>query len=168
MQQGGKAVRCLVVGAVLLAGAAPAAAQDWVIGGGFADFTRSNAVDTAALVLERHFRPFYSDARWAVGWGAALTAHRTGDLFFGVGLVATYAIDSRWFVEGSVMPGAFDEDLQFNDLGSTFEIRSLLGLGYRFEGGSKLSLAITHKSNASTAAVNPGVNSILLRWHLPF
>ncbi|MFC3118764.1 acyloxyacyl hydrolase [Jhaorihella thermophila] len=44
-------------------------------------------------------------------------------------------------------------------------MRSLLGLGYRFGNGSALSLAVSHKSNASTSNFNPGANSIFLRWH---
>jgi lipid A 3-O-deacylase len=77
-------------------------------------------------------------------------------------------VPNRWFIEGSVLPGAFFEKVVENDLGSTFEIRSLLGIGYTFDSGNRLSLAVTHKSNASTASKNPGVNAVLIRFRRQF
>ena len=66
------------------------------------------------------------------------------------------------------MPGAFFEGESRNDLGSEFEIRSLIGVGYRLDNGDSISLAVTHKSNASTSSFNPGVNAVLLRYHRSF
>jgi len=54
-----------------------------------------------------------------------------------------------------------------NDLGSVFEIRSTLATGKRLKNGRAISMGCTHKSNASTAAKNAGVNALLLRWHFP-
>ena len=66
-----------------------------------------------------------------------------------------------------MLPGAYIEGTALNDLGSTFEIRSQLAVGKRFKSGKALSLALSHKSNASTADINPGVNALTLRWHIP-
>ncbi|CUH50164.1 Lipid A 3-O-deacylase (PagL) [Ruegeria atlantica] len=66
------------------------------------------------------------------------------------------------------MPGYFSKSEELNDLGGSFQIRSLLGVGYTLNSGNKVSVAITHKSNASTQQENPGVNSVLLRYHLAF
>ncbi|MEM1007273.1 MAG: acyloxyacyl hydrolase, partial [Pseudomonadota bacterium] len=44
----------------------------------------------------------------------------------------------------------------------------LLGVGYSLDNGNKISLAVTHKSNASTDDPNPGVNAFFLRYHLGF
>ena len=70
-------------------------------------------------------------------------------------------------LKNSVMPGAYFESSPGNDLGSTFEIRTVLAVGKRFANGKAVSLAFSHKSNASTADENPGVNSLTLRWHIP-
>jgi len=91
-----------------------------------------------------------------------------GDIHIGIGLIGIYDFANRWFVEGSVMPGYFSEGVDRNDLGGEFQIRSLLGVGYTLDNGNKVSLAITHKSNASTQDDNPGVNSALLRYHYAF
>lgn len=154
--------------AVLLAAlAGPAQAQSWVAGAGFSDFSDSLSEDTAILSAEYHFTPFYTRERLSAGWGAALSVFGTGDVHLGGGITGTYLLGGDWFLEGSVMPGVYVENETLNDLGSAFEIRSLIAVGHRFENGQAVSLALTHKSNASTAAENPGVNSLLVRWHVP-
>ncbi len=115
-----------------------------------------------------HHKPFHQATRFSVGWGTALSLHENGDFHIGLGVVGLYALNERWFVEGSVMPGYFNPSIDLNDLGGDFQIRSLLGLGYALDNGNSVSLAITHKSNASTNDDNPGVNAVLLRYHLGF
>lgn len=152
----------------LFALVAPAAAQEWVFGVGYSDFSRNGAEDSALISAEYHHTPFYENGRLSSAFGAVLSAQTEGDVFVGAGLVATLDLNDKWFLETSVMPGAFFESAALNDLGSTFEIRSLLGVGRNLNNGQKVSLAILHKSNASTGNINPGVNSVLLRWHTSF
>lgn len=149
----------------LLTGSAQA--QSWIAGAGFADFSDGIAQDTSILSVEYHFDPFHTGDRLRAGFGAALSVFGTGDVHVGGGIAGTYDLKNRWFLEGSVMPGLYAHNDTLNDLGSAFEIRSLIAVGRRFESGHGLSLALTHKSNASTAAENPGVNALLLRWHFP-
>ncbi|MGR3760287.1 acyloxyacyl hydrolase [Roseobacteraceae bacterium NS-SX3] len=147
--------------------AAPAAAQEWSLGAGYSDFSRDGAEDGAAFAVEYRHRPFFERNRLTAHFGAALEVQDSGDVFAGAGIVGQWSLSRGWFVEASVMPGAYAENVDLNDLGSTFEIRSLLGVGRRLDNGHGVSLAIAHKSNASTADSNPGVNTVLLRWHLP-
>lgn len=161
----------IVLGLVLLSGpgaATRAEAQEWIAGAGFADFNFRRSQDTALLSLEYIHEPFHSASRFEAAWSGAAQVHATGDIFVGIGITATYALGGSWFVQGSVMPGAYVEHLSVNNLGSRFEIRSLLGVGYRLGGRDALSLAVSHLSNASTAQFNPGVNSVLLRYHRRF
>jgi len=159
-------IRLGALALVMAAGQAPA--QEVVLGAGYANYNGRTAIDDWAFALEYHHRPFFERNRFALAFGAALSADMRGDAHAGVGLVATYDLSPRWFVEASVMPGAYWENISFNDLGSRFQIRSLLALGYVFETGNKVSLALTHKSNASTASYNPGVDTALLRYHVAF
>ncbi len=163
---GGLAITAALMWLLVLPSAT--SAQEWILGAGFADFSRQGAVDGAILSLEYHHTPFYTRGRLDIGWAGAAVVHDTGDAFLGVGLTGRYALDANWFIDATVLPGVFVENEALNNLGSAFEIRSLLGIGYRFDNGAALSLALTHKSNASTAPINPGVNSILLRWHFAF
>lgn len=158
----------LLVLAFTLATTGAAQAQSVILGAGFADFSSGAGDDQAVLSLEYQHRPFYEATRFSASWGAALTVDTDGDTHLGIGLVGLYTFADRWFIEGSVLPGYYDAASSRNDLGGEFQIRSLLGLGYTLDNGNKVSLALSHISNASTHEVNPGVNSVLLRYHYAF
>ncbi len=160
--------KTLALLAVLALSAGAAHAQSIILGAGFADFSDSDSDDNALIALEYQHRPFHQAARFSVGWGAALSIDEAGDTHIGAGLVGLYSLNDRWFLEGSVMPGYFSEADELNDLGGSFQIRSLLGVGYTLDNGNKVSLAITHKSNASTQEDNPGINALLFRYHFAF
>jgi len=161
-------VKNILMAGSLLLWATTAGAQDWVVGFGYTYFSESDADDSAVLSLEYHHEPFFTRGRWEIGAAFSLSAHTAGDVFAGVGISGIYQLNDRWFLEGSVLPGLFIESSFENDLGSAFEIRSLLGLGYALNSGDRLSLAITHKSNASTSSINPGVNAVQVRWRRRF
>ncbi|MEX0316567.1 MAG: acyloxyacyl hydrolase [Ruegeria sp.] len=152
----------------ILAGATSVQAQTLIVGAGYADFSFSQSLDQGLISLEYQHRPFHQGERLSTGLGGALSVHENGDVHVGAGVYGIYSFNQRWFVEGSVMPGFFSEADEINDLGGSFQIRSLLGLGYTFDNGNRLSVAITHKSNASTNDSNPGVNAALLRYHFAF
>ncbi len=153
--------------ALALSAAAPADAQEISIGLGYSEFSRPGAENSAVISLDYRHRPFYEKGRFSAGFGAALDVQETGDLFVGAGIAGKWALQNQWFIDASILPGAYFENVSLNDLGSTFEIRSMIGFGRSFANGTALSLSLSHKSNASTAAINPGVNSFHLRWHIP-
>ncbi len=145
----------------------PAHSQEWIVGTGFADFSSSRSKDTAIVSAEYHSSPFYIRKDLELRWGGAVSILGTGDVHLGGGPVGIIDLGHRWFAEVSVMPGLYAHLTAENDLGSVFEIRSTLAVGKRLKNGGAISMALTHKSNASTAAKNPGVNALLLRWHFP-
>lgn len=145
-----------------------AAATDWVLGIGSSHFNRNGATGGGIFSTELHSDPFFTRGRFSLGFAGVATLHSSGDVFVGAGLSALYDFHSHWFLEGSVAPGYFAASRSANSLGSAFEIRSLLGLGYELDSGDRVSLAVTHKSNAGTSRRNPGVNSVLLRYRHRF
>ncbi len=157
--------KALTTLALFMAFAGPSHGQEWV--GSISGWElRSGA--KAAMMLELHGKP-----RWDYGWlklglGAGVGADTDGSAWIGGGVVAKAPLSNRWFVEASVMPGYYHAATAKADLGSDFEVRSLLGLGYRFDNGSALSLAAGHVSNASIGHMNPGMNGIMLRYHRSF
>ncbi len=54
------------------------------------------------------------------------------------------------------------------DLGGGFEFREGVTAGYKFEDGQRLGLALHHLSNASIYDRNPGVETLTVRYTLPF
>ncbi|WP_420006670.1 acyloxyacyl hydrolase [Arenibacterium sp. LLYu02] len=142
-------------------------ADQLIFGAGFANYSHEAAENSAVFAVEYQGKPFLQRPRLEARWAVAAELQAKGDAFVGGGISGRWALPKSWFVEASVMPGLYLNGPQGNDLGSTFEIRSLLGLGRELKNGTALSLAIAHKSNASTGRINPGVNSLILRWHCP-
>ncbi|MEP2534216.1 acyloxyacyl hydrolase [Shimia sp.] len=146
----------------------PASAQEIILGLGYSDFSLGSASDATVVEIEYHHKPFHHIGRLSFEWGAVLSTDTEGNNFIGAGLVNKYAVTDAWFVELSLMPGAYFEGSSLNDLGNTLEFRSVLGLGYRWNEKSAMSLAFQHKSNAGISTTNPGVNSVLVRYHRSF
>ena len=164
-----KTARQLAIVACMIAtGGIPVVAQELIIAAGGTQFSDDRATNSALASLEYRHSPFLGAGKIDVALAAAAIAHTSGDVFLGGGLSAQYRRHPRWFIEASVMPGAYWENEQGNGLGSTFEIRSQLALGYTLKSGDRISIGISHKSNASTAEFNPGVNSLTVRWHFSF
>jgi len=162
------ALHLAIVASVIATVGPPVAAQELIVGAGYTQFFDDLSIDSAQVSLEYRPSPFYERGRIDIALAAATVVHTSGDFFLGGGLSARYALHQQWFIEASVMPGAYWENEQANGLGSTFEIRSQLALGYTLKSGNRISVGISHKSNASTAESNPGVNSLSARWHFTF
>lgn len=152
----------------LLASTSGAWAADWVLALGSSNFNDNTADNSAITSTELHSNPFFNRNRFSTSYMGVITAHSSGDVFVGVGLSALLGFNTHWFIEGSIAPGYFNESSPGNDLGSAFEFRSIIGVGYALESGDRISIAVTHKSNAGTANRNPGVDSVLLRYRHSF
>lgn len=102
------------------------------------------------------FRPTY---------GLSLTTE--GSAWFGIGWKwsSQYVYDSPFFVETSLMPGIYAKG-DGPDLGGIWQFRSALGVGYEFEDGSSLTVSYDHRSNADTQAINPGLETLSIRYGL--
>jgi hypothetical protein len=105
------------------------------------------------------------DFLWLKPW-AGLEATSDGSVWGGIGVLMDITFFDSIILTGSIAPGLY-EDGGGKDLGSVFEIRSQVELGYQFENKSRLSLAFSHTSNASIADDNPGVEVLSLYYHLP-
>lgn len=155
--------------ALVFTGAVPVSAADWIVGLGTTDFSRDGASDEAALVIEVHGPTLGRIGRFDLGFGGALEVDSEGDYWVGAGVAALGSIgNGPWFVEASLMPGFYDEAIQENDLGGNLQFRSLLGLGYAFANGARISLAASHKSNGGFEDENPGANAISVRYRRGF
>ncbi|WP_417250561.1 acyloxyacyl hydrolase [Celeribacter sp.] len=135
------------------------------IGAGYSDYSYSAGSDGAAFAVQYTFHPFYERGNFRARYATGFDLHETGDIHVGFGVAGRWDMANDWFVDVSVMPGLYFEQVPENDLGSTFEFRSQIGLGKYLANGNAVSLSLAHKSNASTTRFNPGVNSLLLRWH---
>lgn len=147
--------------------AQPTTAQELTLGVSAIEFS-DRGQGGGALALEYRHRPFYEGRIVSVAFGANGTATGQGDAFIGAGVWTRWQWLSGWLIDLSVMPGAFEEGIEGNDLGQTFEIRSLLGAGFQFDNGSAVSASIFHMSNAGLGDINPGADGFLIRYHHGF
>ena len=161
-------MRAAITGLALLFLAQPVAAGDVVFGAGSTFNSGRTSQESVVLQFELHSDPIWQLGRVDFGVAGAIDLHDNGEYWAGGGLAALWPLDHRWFIEASVMPGYFGGAGAQADLGSHFEIRSLLGIGRQINDRVSLSLAVTHKSNASTADRNPGVNMLELRTRWRF
>ena len=161
-------MRKLLAAAAIAALASPALAQELVLGAGHSAFLAPRATDSAVVSLAWHSRPLGQIGKGTVSGIIVADLHAAGDRFAGIGLAARWPLRSGWFVEAGLAPGAYRAGKPGNDLGSDLEIRSHLAIGRSLGGGRALSVAFVHKSNAGTGRINPGMHTVLLRWHQAF
>lgn len=100
-------------------------------------------------------------------FGASLSD--MGDYWIGAGAKWTTQGFSAGplFVEASLMPGYYGRG-DGPDIGGSLQFRSALGVGYGFDNGMTVLAAYDHRSNADTQELNPGLETISLRFAIPF
>jgi hypothetical protein len=96
-------------------------------------------------------------------YGASATAD--GDLWVGVGAKWTSKNINAGplFIEASLMPGLYAQN-DGPDIGGTLQFRSALGAGYEFDNGGTLTVLYDHRSNGDTQALNPGLETLGIRY----
>ena len=142
------------------------ASQEAIFGLGVTDQPNAGS-DNEVLSVEYVHKPFYEHDRFSAALASNFNITTDSDWFLGAGIAMRWHWDNGWFAEGSFMPGYSEAGLEGNDLGNDLVFRSALSVGYEFERGGRWSAAVTHTSNASLGDENPGVDKLLLRYHLP-
>jgi lipid A 3-O-deacylase len=98
---------------------------------------------------------------------AGVNADVDKDAFAYGGVQYDYAINEKWSLTPSFAAGAFHHG-DGKDLGGAINFRSALGVDYRLSNDSRIGLGISHISNAGIYKRNPGAESVMLTWSMPF
>ena len=130
---------------------------------GYFDFNRKKDESAEFRLEYRSNRKFFQFKPFFVGsivtngmnfWGGGILI----DVYFGRKVVLTPSFaPTFWFGE--------TDDL---DLGHVIEFRSQVEMAYRFEDRSRIGLSVSHYSNASLGSENPGSESFMLNYSVPF
>ena len=104
-----------------------------------------------------HFKPF-----------VAIAGTSTSQGFLGAGILLDVFLGRRFVVTPSFAPHFYTGGNSKLDLDYPLEFRSQLELAYRFDDRSRLGLAVSHYSNASLGDTNPGTESAMLYYSVPF
>ena len=91
-----------------------------------------------------------------------------GMTFLGVGGVIDVYFGRRLVVSPSFTPTWWRGKTSDLDLGHSLEFRSRLEVAYRFDDRSRLGVSFSHSSNASLGETNPGTESFMLNYSIPF
>ena len=98
---------------------------------------------------------------WSAGWAIAAHSEADNDRWVGFGVSGEYAITDNLFLEASFMPGYYSEGA--TDLGGNLHFRTTVGIGYSLSDAYAVSMAVSHWSNGSIEAWNPGTDMVMLR-----
>ena len=103
-----------------------------------------------------HFSPF-----------VGLRANANGATYGYGGLGLDIFFGKRWVLTPNFAVGIYGNG-DSKDLGHAVEFRSGVELAYRFDDHSRLGLTFHHISNAGLDQMNPGTESLLLMYSMPF
>ena len=158
--------RLLIGVAALFVATAPAVAEEPAfisIGAGYYDLFDDQSAGEARLEYRFSetqklffFTPF-------VGVTATTDAATYG--YAGVGIDIFFG--KRWVATPNFAVGLYG-DGDGKDLGHAVEFRSGLEVAYLFDNYSRLGLSFTHISNAGLGERNPGVESLVVVYSMPF
>ncbi len=99
---------------------------------------------------------------------AALAGTSTGSGFFGAGVLLDVYFGRRIVVTPSFAPHFYVGGNSKLDLDYPIQFRSQLEIAYRFDDRSRLGLALSHYSNSSLGDTNPGTESLMVYYSVPF
>jgi hypothetical protein len=147
---------------LMLTVAAPAAAQELSLG----PTTDLERGDFGGVVEFYGPSVFGGPGAISGAWGIAARTDVQGNAWVGAGFVLDVPLTDQAFVEASFMPGYYwPGDI---DLGHNLQFRSLIGFGWTLSPTSAVILSLDHISNAGFDPLNPGAETVALRYRLSF
>ena len=84
-----------------------------------------------------------------------------------LGVLIDFYFGRRFVITPSFAPGAWSRG-DGKDLGHWVEFRSQLEFAYRLDDRSRVAVSIGHISNAGLDSTNPGDESVMLTYAVPF
>ncbi|MBB5723852.1 hypothetical protein FHS72_003497 [Loktanella ponticola] len=133
------------------------------------------SIQTASLQFQREEigREFYLGYDFDHAYGpfqptVAASMTNRNDVWIGAGFKWTSEdlIEGPIFLEASFIPGLHFRDDGPN-IGGEVQFRSAVGAGYAFEQGATLTVSWDHRSNGDTRAINPGLETLSIRYAFP-
>src|SRR5260221_3212714 len=165
----------LLIGAGALA--RPAAAQitfgspgdppHIAVGVGAFDITPSGSHKDSQTAGEFRGEYRFADTPWILApfVGASVTTDGAAYGYFGLGFDVNFG--PSWVLNPNAAAGVFERG-SGTRLGSWWEFRTGAEFAYRFPDQSRLRLAVNHTSNAGLTKRNPGEQSVLLMYSVPW
>ena len=132
------------------------------LGAGYFDWNRQKE---PAAEFRAEYRSDYK--LWIFRPLVGLMATTDSAVYAYAGIGIDVFLGRRLVVTPSFAPGYYAKNSGY-DLGYGLEFKSQIEFAYRFDDRSRLGLAISHISNASLGDKNPGTESAILYYSIPF
>ena len=165
MPRGGflRVAAAAAAGVLLASGAARAEDPDFLsVAVGYFDWNRTK---NTAVEFRGEYR---SDAKfWIFKPFGGLMATTDGGFYGFAGVLVDVYFGNRFVVTPSFAPGFYEEGSGL-DLGHEVEFRSQIEFAYRFDDRSRLGVAVNHMANAGLGDSNPGTESAMVYYSIPF
>ena len=137
------------------------------LGAGAFDITPSPSHKDAHTAGEFRGEYRFADTPWLLApfVGASVTTDGAAYGYFGFGLDVNFG--PSWVLTPNAAAGVFERGSGTN-LGSWWEFRTGAEFAYRFADQSRLGVAVHHTSNAGLTKRNPGEQSVLVMYSIPW
>ena len=132
------------------------------LGGGWYDWNDNED----AFDFRAEYRSDYKMLGIAKPW-VGIEASSDSAIYAVGGVLVDLYFGRRWVFTPSFGAGVYG-DGSGKDLGHMVEFRSQLEFGYRFDNRSRVSLAVSHISNAGLGDSNPGTEIATIYYNIPF
>jgi len=152
--------------AILLYG--PAYGGEVQIGFGVKDVFNNTNTQGGTVNFDIYADPFWERNRVLLKLAFGVNAHVDGGLWIGAGVAGEYQLNKKWYLEGSFMPGYFNNSASGTDLFHDLEFRSRFGVAYRLTDKTNIGLTLSHTSNAGLGPRNPGLETLSIRFGRKF
>jgi lipid A 3-O-deacylase len=104
---------------------------------------------------------------WKIRPMVGIMMTKKGSIYTFSGIVFDFILKDMCFVTPSFSAGYYYQG-DGKDLGYPLEFKSGIEIGYRFKDKSRIGLNFYHLSNASIRKRNPGEESLILFYSIPF
>jgi len=121
--------------------------------------------DTRALEVGGWVR--FPQWRYRLSPLVGLTVNEDSGVYGFAGLGYEFTLSPRWQLLASFSGGLYEKG-DGKDLGGIIEFRSGLDLQYVLENQHRVGLSLSHISNSKIYDLNPGAESLLLIYSVPF
>lgn len=126
-----------------------------------------DVIDEASPAADFRLEYRHDEGLWIFKPWVGLEVTSDGAFYPVGGLLADILLGEHVVITPSLGIGGYFNDLGGKDLGSTFEVRTQLEIGYRFEDKSRLGLAASHISNGGISSHNPGTEVLTVYYSYP-
>jgi hypothetical protein len=136
-------------------------------GAGAFDITPSSSHKDSQTAGEFRGEYRFGDTAWILApfVGASVTTDGAAYGYFGFGFDVNFG--PNWVLTPNGAAGVFERG-SGTMLGSWWEFRTGAELAYRFANQTRLGLAFNHTSNAGLTKRNPGEQSVVLMYSIPW